>query len=235
MSTTFDSTPDLQPDRAATAGTVAVALTAGPLIFLVAEAVTARAWTQPRYSYLRNWISDLGVPDPGTFQGRPIDSPLHVVMNTGFVLSGVALLVGVSVLARTLTGKTRPAAVALAVIAATGYTLVGTMHTSSAAVANGTIVWHFVGAFLAILGGNILGIVLGAHWWRTTTTRALGHFVAPAGALGLVAVLILGFTATTDAPNGLIERISVYTVLLWQLRVALHLISSAGRRSGFQA
>lgn len=44
-----------------------VALAASAVVFLAAEAVTAAAWRDPSYSYLTNWISDLGVPDPGVF------------------------------------------------------------------------------------------------------------------------------------------------------------------------
>ncbi len=38
----------------------------------------------PGYSYARNDISDLGVPERGVLQGRVLDSPLHAVMNAGF-------------------------------------------------------------------------------------------------------------------------------------------------------
>ncbi|GAA1563395.1 DUF998 domain-containing protein [Brevibacterium picturae] len=206
-----------------TTRTAAWAFTAGPVLFLTGEAISAAAWQTPSYSYLTNWISDLGVPDAGTFQGRQIDSPLHLVMNTGFVLGGIAFLIGVLLLARTLSGRARRSARILGIITAAGYILVGAFHTSTAAMSDGTIGLHFAGAFLVILGGNILAIILGIHWWKHSVTRGLGHASAALGALGLVAVIVLAFTATSDAPNGLIERVAVYTILLWQLRVALHL------------
>lgn len=72
---------------AATAGFVVAGLQ-----YLVIETATASAWTSPAYSYATNFVSDLGVPARGTFEGRAIDSPLHAVMNTGFVIQGVLFL-----------------------------------------------------------------------------------------------------------------------------------------------
>jgi hypothetical protein len=203
--------------------TAAWAFTAGPVLFLAGEAISAAAWRTPSYSYLTNWISNLGVPDAGSFQGRQIDSPLHLVMNTGFVVGGIAFLIGVLLLAGTLSGRVRWTTLILGVVTAAGYVLVGAFHTSTASTADGTIGLHFTGAFLVILGGNILAIILGIYWSTRPDARRLGHASAVLGALGLAAVLVLAFTATTTAPNGLIERIAVYTILLWQLRVALHL------------
>lgn len=210
----------------------AIALTAGPLLHLLAEAVAALGWRGPTYSYLHNWISDLGVPDPGTFQGRAIDSPLHDVMNTGFLAGGIALIVGLVLLSRDLPARIRRTTRALALTTGTGYALVGLTHTSTAAATDGTLVLHLLGAFLAILGGNALAITLGIHWWGRPVTRRLGHASVPLGLLGIAAVVVLGFTATsTSAPNGLIERIAVYTVIVWQLRTALHLVMPAAHPS----
>jgi hypothetical membrane protein len=217
------------PDPATTLTRVgAIALIAGPVLFGACEAISAWAWRDPTYSYARNWISDLGVPDPGTFQGRVIDSPLDWVMNTGFALGGLALLLGViAVTGRVRRRRTRSAALVLGVAAGLGYVLVGLTHTSTAAAADGTIILHFTGAFLAILGGNTLALVLGVHWWRRPGTRFLGRTAALLGALGLLAAITLIVTATsTSAPNGLIERVAVYTLLLFEIRTGLHLVAT---------
>lgn len=229
--TTSTSSDAPAPDTARATGLTragTIALLAGPALFLVCEAISAWAWRDPSYSYSRNWISDLGVPDPGTFQGRVINSPLAWVMNTGFALGGLALLLGVLAVTRGLRPRsTRVAALVLGVAAATGYVLVGLTHTSTAAAADGTIVLHFTGAFLAILGGNTLALVLGVHWWRRPGTRSLGHAAALLGILGLLAATTLVLTATsTSAPNGLIERVAVYTLLLFEIRTGLHLAAS---------
>ncbi len=225
MHVTTPTSSSATPHATVTTRVGAVALVAGPVLFLTLEAISASAWRDPAYSYTRNWISDLGVPDPGTFQGRVIDSPLASVMKTGFVLGGLALLLGVLAVTRRLRRSgTRTAARVLGVAAGIGYVLVGLTHTSTAAAADGTIVLHFAGAFLAILGGNTLALVLGVHWWRRPGTRSLGRAAAVLGALGLLAAATLLVTATsTSAPNGLIERVAVYTLLLFEIRTGLHL------------
>ncbi|GAA3561179.1 hypothetical protein GCM10022197_15940 [Microlunatus spumicola] len=235
MTTPAPSATSAPAPGTALARTGAAALVAGPLVFLTLEAVSAWAWDYPAYSYARNWISDLGVPDPGTFQGRVIDSPLAWLMNTGFVLGGLALLLGVVAVTRAVAPRrTRVAALGLGVAAGIGYVLVGLTHTSTAAAADGTIVLHFAGASLAILGGNTLALVLGVHWRRRPGTRALGRTAALLGVLGLVAAATLLVTATsTSAPNGLVERVSVYTLLLFEIRTGLHLAArtTTGRSS----
>lgn len=123
--------------------------------------------------------------------------------------------------------STRTAALVLGVAAGIGYVLVGLTHTSTAAAADGTIILHFAGAFLAILGGNTLALVLGVHWWRRPGTRRLGRAAAVLGTLGLLAATTLLLTATsTSAPNGLIERVPVYTLLLFEIRTGLHLVAT---------
>lgn len=87
----------------------AAALALGPLLFLAAEGAAATAWDGPTYSYVRNWISDLGVSVAGVFEGRAISSPLHDVLNAGLVAHGVLLLVGVALLVTVLPAGTGPA------------------------------------------------------------------------------------------------------------------------------
>lgn len=199
-------------------------LLTGSIIYLAGEAVSAAAWTAPAYSYARNWISDLGSTTRGRFQGRLIDSPLHDVMNAAFITQGVLLAVGVVLLARTARGPLRTAVGVVGVVVGAGYLLIGTFHGSASAATDGTLAWHFAGAGLAILGGNALALVLGIHWWRDPATRGLGHASAPLGVLGLIGTAVLLATMGSDVPAGLIERIAVYPIVLWQLRVAVEFL-----------
>jgi hypothetical protein len=64
----------------------ATALLGGLVTYLVTDGISAAAWENPRYSYVRCWISDLGSSTVGIFQGRLIDSPLHDVVNAGFIV-----------------------------------------------------------------------------------------------------------------------------------------------------
>lgn len=204
--------------------TTATALLLGPAAYLAAEAVSAAAWTDPAYSYSYNWISDLGSSTNGTFEGREINSPLYAVMNAGLLAQGLLLALGLLLLSRQLPTRLRRTTVALTAATTAGYLLLAVFHGSPDAAENGTLALHFLGAALAIIGGNAIAILLGAHWWQQPQHRGLGHASVLLGVLGLLAVAALFLTMASDAPSGLIERISVYTVLAWQARTALELL-----------
>lgn len=64
------------------------------LLYFIGQAVAQGAWTTP-YSLIDNRVSDLGNTACGrTLANTYICSPLHAVMNTTFVLTGVLILVG---------------------------------------------------------------------------------------------------------------------------------------------
>jgi hypothetical protein len=94
-------------------------LLAAGLVYLTAEAVTAHGWDTPRCSYVDNFVSDLGAPICGIWSGRPVCSPLHSVINTGFVLDGTFFLLG-AILAVSWSGSARAP---LFVVLATAHTL----------------------------------------------------------------------------------------------------------------
>ena len=203
----------------------------GPVIYLAAEAITAAAWESPSYSYADNWISDLGSATAGVFQGRELDSPLHVVMNSGFIVQGLLFGIATMLLSRTLTGRSTFTAV-MGVLATLGYILVGTFHGSLQAQQNGTLPLHFAGATLAILGANLLSLVLGLHWRKAPDTRLIGVTSIIVGSLGLVAVVTLFLTFGAGLPSGAIERASVYTIVIWELAVAVALLRSRREPAG---
>lgn len=209
----------------------AAALLGGPALYLVAEGTSAAAWTTPRYSYLRNWVSDLGSSTTGVFQGRAIDSPLFAVMNAGFLVQGALFAVGLLITVAGLHGRLRPAGVAITIATVIGYVLLACFHGSAQAAENGTLALHFVGATLAIVGSNTLAIVLGATWRRNDSTRTLGWATTILGVVALLAVVVLFSTMGSGLPAGLIERISVYITVLWPVGLAVRLLRAKRRES----
>jgi hypothetical membrane protein len=205
---------------------IAAALLLGPAAYLGAEAVAAAAWSDPDYSYARNWISDLGSTTVGTFQGRQIDSPLHAVMNAGFVVHGALFALGLLLVSRDLPSRPRRAVVDVTLATTAGYVLLAVFPSTPEAAGNGTLALHFLGAVLAIIGGNALAVMLGLHWRKGPTHRRLGLVGILLGALGLVAVVVLVATMGTGAPAGLIERVSVYTVVAWQIAMAVAVLTT---------
>ena len=202
----------------------AAAFLTGSAVYLAAEAIAASAWKSPTYSYAENWISDLGSATAGEFQGRYLDSPLNVVMNSGFIIQGLLFGLAVLLLSRLFAVRTRTFTVVTGVITTVGYILVGTFHGSLQAQQDGTLGLHFLGATLAILGANVLSLVLGLHWKRSPSTRLIGIVSIILGIVGLVAVVALFATFGSGLPAGAIERASVYTIVVWQVAVAIALL-----------
>ncbi|GCE29434.1 hypothetical protein KDA_49180 [Dictyobacter alpinus] len=202
--------------------------------YLVLEVITASAWKTPVYSYASNWISDLGVPDCSTFQGRQICSPLHNLMNTGFIVQGVLFLIASILLLWLFSKASRKVYLPLALIYSVGITLVGIFHGSTAATENGTVAFHFLGAFMAIPAGNTIAIVTGFQWRRLKTPRWFGRISIVLGFIGVVGVIVL-FPTIGRIPSGIPERASVYTILLWQLLTGIVLlvacVNARGQRS----
>ena len=183
--------------------------------YLVAEAVTASAWTHP-YSYSRNFISDLGVTS--CFGTGPC-SPLGMVMNTGFIVAGALAILAAALLMLLVPGRpARALLTALAITHGVGSTVVGLVH-SAPGTAAGTPHIHVVGAYAAIVGGNLALIVAGlaaspgwvSGWYRVFSV-ALGCFGL---ACGLALVMTRGW------PSGLLERGAVDTITVWEVASGL--------------
>lgn len=203
--------------------------------WLVGEAVSASAF--PGYSYATNYISDLGVPDVGAFQGRTIDSPLHVLMNTTFIgqgiLFGVAAVLAVVVL-RAASRRVRVTTAVLAVVHLVGMVLVGSFHGSQTSTDGGTIVFHVLGAAAAITTGNLVAITvgIGSRALRAPVTyRIVSVALGIVGLVSLVMLVVDSSLAVVDVfPDGVWERASVYTIVAWELVTGITLLVAGTRR-----
>lgn len=208
--------PSAVPQRRA-AGT---ALIASGGIFFTAEFIAAAAWTNPPYSYTYHFISNLGVHGPSTGFGQYMYSPLAWVMNTGFILFGIAAFAGV-VMLRGLPGRRRWTTIAMAALLAAGVTLVGLFPGSGEAIENGTAAFHGLGAFAAFICGNVLVILLGRTHQLLGVPRRLGRALVVLGILGFVslAAFMADLSSEANILIGLVERGAVYTVLIGLITV----------------
>jgi hypothetical membrane protein len=211
-----------------------VMLLASAVIYFVCEAIAAAAWHHPSYSYAHNYISDLGVPGPpSVLMGRVIDSPLAGVMNVGGfighgVLFAVAALLLVPLLAPLAPGRWRVVVIVLAVLHAVGIVMVGVVHGSASSIAHGLFVYHSTGANLAIFGGNILSIVIGALAVQLGAPRWFGVISIVLGALGFVSLGLLALR--TSVPDGIFERGAVYSIFAWELFAGIVLLAGGPPR-----
>ncbi|WP_172421790.1 DUF998 domain-containing protein [Enemella evansiae] len=200
-----------------TARTAGLLWITAPLWYVLCEAIAASAF--PGYSYARFYISDLGVPEIGTVQGRTVNSPLHAVMNAGFVGTGLLFFVGTLLLVPLLRpGLARVALLVLAAGHTVGITLVGLVPGSSANIANGLMMFRALGALAAIAGGNLVAIVSAWSLGTLGRRRWLGPVL---GALGLVSAGLL--VAHALLPDGVWERGAVYPFFAWQFLTGLAL------------
>ncbi|MEA9986200.1 MULTISPECIES: DUF998 domain-containing protein [Subtercola] len=205
---------------------------AAGLAYVAAEAAAAAAF--PGYSYATNYISDLGVPEVGVFQGRTIDSPLHDLVNLAFVAQGILFITAAILLTRAVTGGARRTFLVLAALHSVGIVLVGVFHGSQASTAAGLEVLHVGGAGLAIVAGNVAVVVAGLGstargtptWYRVVSTGL--------GMLGLASLVLLELGYYTPGlkllPDGVLERGSVYSIIVWELLTAVTLLVGVTRR-----
>lgn len=187
-------------------GAAACWLVAGS-VYLSLEAVAARAVAD--YSYAHNFISDLGRPD----------SPQSHLMNAAFVGQGTLFFAGAALLVR--AARPRKPLLLLSFGAAN---MVGNILVAAVPSGPTGIGWlHVTGAALAIVGGNA-AIVAGStviedagapRWYRAASIGL--------GGLGLLSV---GFVAVGADASW--ERISVYTIIGWQILSAVFLLRAAG-------
>lgn len=188
----------------------AAAWLAAGVAYLGLEALAASAY--PGYRYSGDVISTLGTSD----------SPLRWVMNTAFVVQGTLFCTG----ALLLTSKRGPRKPMLLVMFASANAVGNVVVAIVPSGAPGLSWLHVAGAGLAIVGGNA-AILAGARFvgaapWYLVVSGLLG------GA-GLVGVTVFAATGSAAA-----ERLSVYTIIGWQLLSALVMLSAAGRPSCFR-
>ena len=149
------------------------------------------------YSYVHDYISDLGV---------------SAVMNVGFMVHGSLFLLGAVVIARGCpSGWGRRAFVVAAAANALGNVLVGAFRSGNH--------WHVVGAGLAIVGGNVAVIVAGVARRR--------RWSVVLGVVGLSCLLALVLDGSRNVPAGLVERGSVYSIIVWEIAMGAVLLRRA--------
>lgn len=176
--------------------------------YLATEAVAASR--MPGYSYLADYISDLGRPE----------SPLSWWMNAAFRVQGMAFVVAGALTVR--TGPPRRGGLAFVVAACVygaGSVVVGLFPSGGSGAAQ---ILHVGGAGAAILGGNLA--VLTAAWAGLPHhSRVLCLAGYGLGTVGLVSGALL---VAADLPTGVCERGAIYPIIAWQLLAAVAVLTS---------
>jgi len=205
-----------------------LALIAGAIVTVAAEAISASAWTVRPYSYAADYINFLGAPFTGTFDGIVIASPLWFVMSTGWILSGLLIGAAGFRLSRALSGRRRSLVAVLSVAQAIGLVLFATIPLGPDTIASGRLWLYLVGAFLSVIAGNALVLTAASSWRQLGLPKRAAVATMLLGIVGLLSIPVTyGW-----APIGIAERISVYTFLAGVVIIGVSLLVKVRRAAG---
>jgi hypothetical membrane protein len=185
--------------------------------YFAVQVAVAADWPS-RYSWTGNTISDLGSTRCAAQSGRPVCSPLHLLMNASFVALGVTMLAGAVLIGRRLAGGSRTATTGFACLGLAG---VGTIVVGL--FPENTVAWlHAAGAALPFVLGN-LGVVLLGVGLRLP--RPLRTFTLTAGVVGLAGLpLFLSHTYLGLGIGGM-ERVTAYPQDVWLIAIGAYLFA----------
>ena len=186
-----------------------IALIIGSLYYLLAEAISAAFFKASiSNTYIFHTISELGIPNG--------NSPLFWLMNSAFILIGLTLLFGNFYKLKDLIIKNKSIFYIFTLITAFGVIIVGLIHGGNPLTSG----YHTLGAVMAILGGNILLVLI---------SRFMGEFgnyqkaTLLLGIIGLIAFGVMFFNIQSIYMP-VFERLSVYTLIIWSFMTGIFLL-----------
>ena len=181
------------------------------IYFLLAEFVSAVSTGLPLFEvYTQNTISALGVPG--------YISPIDWLMNSGFIVLGVLLIIGFHMGLSSRIKKWKAIEYALTFVTALGLFIIAVIHAGNPI--------HQIGALMAIVGGGVL-LMTAAFALDTSKSYKIASF-----SLGLIAIVFLVvmiiFMGNPDLEiiEAVPERISVYALILWSFLTGVYLIKN---------
>ena len=181
------------------------------IYFLLAELASVVSTGLPLFEvYTQNTISALGVPG--------YISPIDWLMNSGFIVLGVLLIIGFHMGLSSRIKKWKAIEYALTFVTALGLFIIAVIHAGNPI--------HQIGALMAIVGGGVL-LMTAAFALDTSKSYKIASF-----SLGLIAILFLIvmiiFMGNPDLEiiEAVPERISVYALILWSFLTGVYLIKN---------
>ena len=178
------------------------------IYFLLAELASAVSTGLPLFEvYTQNTISALGVPG--------YISPIDGLMNSGFIVLGVLLIIGFHMGLSSRIKKWKAIEYALTFVTALGLFIIAAIHAGNPI--------HQIGALMAIVGGGVL-LMTAAFALDTSKSYKIASF-----SLGLIAILFLIVmiifmgNPQLEIIEAIPERISVYALILWSFLTGIYL------------
>ena len=181
----------------------------GSLYYILAEAISATFFNSSFFNtYIFHTISELGIPNG--------NSPLFWLMNSAFIVIGLTLLFGNFYRFIDFIIKNKRICYILTFITSIGVIIVALIHGGNPLTSG----YHTLGAVMAILGGNILLVLI---------SRSMGEFdsyqkvTLSLGVLGIIVFWIM-FFSMDNIYMPMLERLSVYTLIAWSFLTGVYLL-----------
>lgn len=179
------------------------------------------AWKgPPPYSIISDAVSDLGVTVCGTVKigGFPgyYCSPLYLSEDAGFVITGVAIFLGVC-LTRDVWPRSRSSKAGLVLLALAGAGKIA----AGLSPANVDLTVHLLDVPGIILGN--VGMIMVGRALRVEA-RLVARFTEALGIVGLVGSV--GFLVGSHSGiGGLLERVGGYPLIMWAAAIGIVLVA----------
>ena len=182
---------------------------AGSLYYFIAEAISAIFFNDSLINtYIIHTISELGIPN--------FNSPLFWLMNLAFIIIGLTLLFGNFYKFKDFIIKNKLVFYILTVITSFGVVIVALIHGGNLLTSG----YHTLGAVMAILGGNILLVLISKSMDEFKIYQKSTLIL---GLIGLIVFWIMFFNLK-NMYMPVLERLSVYTLILWSFLTGIYLV-----------
>lgn len=181
----------------------------GSLYYIIAEAISATFFNASLFNtYVFHTISELGIPNG--------NSPLFWLMNSAFVLIGLAVIFGNFYSFKDYLVKNRIVVLILTLVTGFGVIIVGLVHGGNPLTSG----YHTLGAVMAILGGNALIVIISRSMQEFSDYQKATLVL---GIIGLAAFWIM-FFSLGNIFMPVYERLSVYTLIVWIFLTGVYLL-----------
>lgn len=183
----------------------------GSLYYIAAEVISATFFNSSLIdAYIFHTISELGIPNA--------NSPVFWLMNSAFILIGLTLIFGNFYSLKDFITKNRIPFYIFTLITGIGVIMVGLIHGGNPLTSG----YHTLGAVMAILGGNILLILISRSMDEFELYQKITFIL---GISGIIVFWIMFFNMG-NIYMPVYERLSVYTLIIWSFVSGIYLLGN---------
>lgn len=182
--------------------------------YFITQLLVAAAWPVP-YNWAQNAISDLGNTVCGMYGTRYVCSPQHDWMNASFIVLGLTMIAGSTLIYHEFHKSMASAAgFTFMAVAGFGTIVVGLFPENTIGVL------HILGALLPFGLGNVALILFGLSLGLSRTLRL---YTVMSGVIALIALGLFVTHHYLGLGLGAMERITAYPQTVWLVIFGLYM------------